>query len=537
MAVAQHAMTGGGPQAGHPDRPAPAGQPRLQVQGLTKKFGALTANEAVSLTIMPGELHCLLGENGAGKSTLSACLYGLYQPDAGEILIDGKAIRFASPADAIAAGIGMVHQHFVLVGTFSVLENIVVGTGRGWKLDLKAARRDIEAICKRLDLTLDLDAHAEDLSVGQQQWVEIVKALYLGAKLLILDEPTAVLTPQESRLLFASLERMIADGLSVILISHKMNEVMRSDRVTVLRRGKVVGSVVTAEVTREDLTRMMVGRDLATLEAGDNAAAGASVLSIAGLSVRDARDVAVLSDITLDLRGGEILGLAGIAGNGQRDLFEAICGLRKVEAGDIRLDDASIRGRNPHDISRLGLGHVPEDRFKDGLVPDFSIAENLILGDHHEAPWRRAGLLDLGRMSAAAVRAIGDFSIMASGPDAVVRRLSGGNAQKVILARELARATKVLLCNQPTRGLDVGVIEYVHRQILAKRDAGVAILLASEELEDLIALADRIAVIFRGRIMAVLSRAEADIATIGRLMAGGNLSATDSAGSDQAGAA
>jgi simple sugar transport system ATP-binding protein len=388
-------------------------------------------------------------------------------------------------------------------------------------LPVAAARREVKAICDRLNLSVDLDAAVGDLSVGQQQWVEIVKALYLGARLLILDEPTAVLTPQESALLFLSLRKMIAGGLSVILISHKMNEVMQSDRVTVLRRGHVVGSVRTSETSREALTAMMVGRELPPLDAGRRGEGGDMVLSVTDLTLRDARGVTQLSDVTLDLRAGEILGLAGIAGNGQRELFEAICGLRAADAGDIRLDGHSLRNRNPHEIARLGVGHVPEDRFKDGLVPDFSIAENLVLGDHREKPWRQRLMIDAKRLRRAAQQAIKDFSIACNGPDDRVRRLSGGNAQKIILARELARASRVLLCNQPTRGLDVGVIEYVHGQILAKRDAGIAILLASEELEDLLTLCDRIAVIFRGRIMAILPGRQTTIAEIGRLMAGG----------------
>ncbi|MDY0881475.1 ABC transporter ATP-binding protein [Dongia soli] len=500
---------------------ADATTPRLHVQRLTKRFGALVANDAVSLTVMPGELHCLLGENGAGKSTLSSCLYGLYRPDEGDIYVDGREMRFASPADAIAAGIGMVHQHFVLVPTFTVLENIIVGTGSGWRLPAAEARRKVEAICQRLSLSLDLDAEVGDLSVGQQQWVEIVKALYLGARLLILDEPTAVLTPQESALLFASLRKMLADGLSVILISHKMNEVLQADRVTVLRRGRVVGSVRTADSSRHELTTMMVGRALSIVDAGERSHGGGTILSVKNVSLRDARGVSLLRDVSLDFRAGEIVGLAGIAGNGQRELFEAICGLRPIDAGEITLDGQRLDSCNPHEIYRMGVGHVPEDRFKDGLVPDFSIAENLVLGDHREKPWRHGLTLDVGRLRQAANEAIKNFSIACNGAEAVVRRLSGGNAQKVILARELARASRVLLCNQPTRGLDVGVIEYVHRQILEKRDAGAAILLASEELEDLIAFCDRIAVIFRGEIMAVLPGRQADIAEIGRLMAGG----------------
>ncbi|HEX9448597.1 MAG TPA: ABC transporter ATP-binding protein [Dongiaceae bacterium] len=493
---------------------------RLSVQNLRKTFGPVVANDRVSLEVTAGELHCLLGENGAGKSTLSACLFGLYQPDAGTILIDGMAQQFRSPAEAIKAGIGMVHQHFVLVPTFTVLENIVVGTGSGWRLDLGSARRKARELCERHGLTLDLDALVEDLSVGEQQWVEIVKALYLGARVLILDEPTAVLTPQESERLFALLAQMTADGLSVILISHKMNEVMRSDHVTVLRRGQVVGTVETRVTSREALTLMMIGRPLAAVTAEARTVDPQARLAISGLTVVNGRGLTVLDDLSLDVRAGEVLGLAGVAGNGQRDLFETIAGLRQIDAGGLSLDGTSLKGLSAHDIADLGIGHVPEDRFKDGLVPDFTIAENLILGQQWEQPWRRGPLLDRDRMSDHAGKSIADYAIVATGPEAVVRRLSGGNAQKVILARELAKATRCLLCNQPTRGLDIGVIEYVHRQILLKRDAGVGVLLASEELDDLMALCDRIAVIFRGRIMGILPRGAAELSLLGRMMAG-----------------
>ncbi|WP_119299950.1 ABC transporter ATP-binding protein [Dongia deserti] len=494
---------------------------RLSISNLSKRFGPVIANDGVSLEIRPGELHCLLGENGAGKSTLSSCLYGLYQPDQGRIVIDGEERRFRSPADAIRASIGMVHQHFVLVPTFTVLENIVVGTGAGWRLDTRAARRRVSELCQRNGLQLNLDALVGDLSVGEQQWVEIVKALYLGARVLILDEPTAVLTPQESERLFTLLQQMTADGLSIILITHKMNEVMRSDRVTVLRRGRVVGTVETGSITREELTQMMIGRQLKQIEAEDRAGSGApAVVTISAVSLRDARRVAVLDNLSLELRAGEVLGLAGVAGNGQRELFEAIAGVRRTERGEIRLDGKSVANLSAADIARRGVGYVPEDRFRDGLVPDLTIAENIVLGQQWQAPWRRGVLLDAARMREHAARSIADFSIATTGPGERIRRLSGGNAQKVILARELAKATRCLLCNQPTRGLDVGVIEYVHGQILRKRQDGVAILLASEELEDLMRLSDRIAVIFRGRIMGILPRHSASIALLGQMMAG-----------------
>ncbi|HET6618675.1 MAG TPA: ABC transporter ATP-binding protein [Dongiaceae bacterium] len=494
---------------------------RLSTRHLSKRFGPVQANDGVSLDVAAGELHCLLGENGAGKSTLSACLYGLYQPDSGLILVDGIEQDFRSPADAIAAGIGMVHQHFVLVPTFSVLENIIVGTGAGLALNLAGARARVRALCERHGLEIDLDATIEDLSVGEQQWVEIVKALHLGARILILDEPTAVLTPQESDRLFALLSRMKADGLSIILISHKMNEVMRSDRVSVLRRGRLVGTVATQATTRDELTLMMIGRHLQPVEAEPRAGDHPPVVQVRDVSLRDARGVRVLDGLSLELRAGEVLGLAGVAGNGQRELIEAIAGIRRVDGGDILLDGKSIAASLARSIARQGVGHVPEDRFRDGLVPDFSIAENIILGQQWDARWRSGLLLDGGRMTRHAAAAIEEFSIAATGPDAPLSKLSGGNAQKVILARELAKATRCLLCNQPTRGLDVGVIEYVHQEILRKRDQGVAVLLASEELEDLIALSDRIAVIFRGRIMGTLARGSADIVRLGRMMAGG----------------
>ncbi|HEX6119313.1 MAG TPA: ABC transporter ATP-binding protein [Dongiaceae bacterium] len=494
---------------------------RLSIRHLSKRFGPVQANDEVSLDVAAGELHCLLGENGAGKSTLSACLYGLYRPDGGRILVDGIERDFRSPADAIAAGIGMVHQHFVLVPTFTVLENIVVGTGTGLPLDLAGARAQVRALCARHGLEINLDAAVEDLSVGEQQWVEIVKALHLGARLLILDEPTAVLTPQESERLFALLAQMKADGLSIILISHKMNEVMRSDRVSVLRRGRLVGTVATQSTTRDELTLMMIGRHLQPVEAKPRTGDHPPVVQVKDASLQDSRGVRVLDGLSLELRAGEVLGLAGVAGNGQRELIEAIAGIRRIDGGDILLDGRSIAASSARSIARQGVGHVPEDRFKDGLVPDFSIAENVILGQQWDARWRRGLLLDGARMTRHAAAAIEEFSIAATGPDAPLSKLSGGNAQKVILARELAKATRCLLCNQPTRGLDVGVIEYVHQEILRKRDQGVAVLLASEELEDLIALSDRIAVIFRGRIMGTLARGSADIVRLGRMMAGG----------------
>ncbi len=469
---------------------------------------------------MPGEVHCLLGENGAGKSTLSSCLYGLYRPDAGVIRIDGRPIELRSPADALAAGIGMVHQHFVLVPTFTVLENIMVGTSRGWRLGADRARAKVETICRLHEIDLDLDRLVGDLAVGEQQWVEIAKALYLDVRLLILDEPTATLTPDESQRLFRMIRKMAASGLAIILISHKMNEVLQSDRVTVLRKGKLIGTVGTSETSRAALTGMMIGRDIGSRAAAEGSKRGAVVLRLAEVTLDDRDGHPLLDRISFDLHEGEILGIAGVAGNGQNELFEVIAGVRHATKGDIRLGDRSIRSLSAKAIADLGLGHVPNDRWRDGLVGDFSIADNLILGHQWDAVFRRGPFLDRAGIDTRAERVIADYAIAAPGPATVVRKLSGGNAQKVILAREFAKAEKCLLCHQPTRGLDIGVIDYVHGELRRLRAEGVAILLASEELDELFALADRIAVIFDGTLLGVFPRTDADIQTIGQLMAG-----------------
>ena len=493
--------------------------PRLSVRHLSKRFGALAANDDISLSVAAGELHCLLGENGAGKSTFSACLYGLLRPDTGVIEIDGHGVDLTSPAVAIASGIGMVHQHFVLVPGFTVLENIVVGTGSGLSLDMAAARRDIVELGHRFGLELSPDRLVGDLSVGEKQWVEIVKALYLGARLLILDEPTAVLTPQESERLFAIITELKAAGISVILISHKMNEVMRSDKVSVLRKGKLVGTVRTSDVTRDDLTMMMVGRHIVQVRARTKPSQSGAALRIEGLSLTEGGR-ARLSDIDLGIAAGEILGIAGVGGNGQDELLEAIAGLAHPDRGRILLGHDELTRLSVCDISRRGVGYVPSDRFRDGLIGDFTVAENLILGQQWDERWRSGPLLNPAAMAAGAREAISAYSIMASGPGMPCARLSGGNAQKVILAREFAKASHLLLCNQPTRGVDIGVIEFVHGELLRKREAGCAILLVSEELEDIFALSDRIAVMFRGEIMGVFPREAATIAAIGPLMAG-----------------
>ncbi|MER8456487.1 ABC transporter ATP-binding protein [Mesorhizobium sp. M1300] len=493
---------------------------RLSVRHLTKRFATLLANDDVSLDVMPGELHCLLGENGAGKSTLSSCLYGLYQPDAGEIRVDGKTVHLRSPGEAIRAGIGMVHQHFVLVPGFTVLENVAVGTGSGWRLGRADALSRIEAICSTYGISLDPHRPVADLSVGEQQWLEIVKALYTGARLLILDEPTAVLTPEESRRLFATVRRLTTESLSVVLISHKMAEVMQSDQVSVLRKGRLVGTVSTSDVSRDQLTTMMVGRPVASpARARDAKAPGETVLSVRGLTyLREQR--AVLDNASFDIAGGEIFGIAGVSGNGQDELFECLAGLISPDRGTISLDGEALQANSPATVAAKGVGYVPSDRFRDGLVADLDIGENLVLGQQWQARWRKGPFIDAAALEANARAAIDAYSIAATGPSALSRKLSGGNAQKVILAREFAKANRLLLCNQPTRGLDVGAIEFVHRELQRKRDEGCAILLASEELEDLFALSRRICVMFRGRILAVLDTEKTTYDEIGGMMAG-----------------
>ena len=501
--------------------------PLLRVERLSKHFGAVVANDDISFEVAGGEIHCLLGENGAGKSTLTECIFGLYRPDAGRIFCAGRELQQAGPQTAIAAGIGMVHQHFVLAQALTVLENIVVGTpGAAWWLNRKTSARKLEALCERFGLTLNLDARVWDLSVGEQQWVEILKALYLDARLLMLDEPTAVLTPQESANLFSILRRLTAGGLSVLLITHKLDEVMQCDRVTVLRKGRRVDTVTTASTTREALTRMMVGRDVLLATTRPPQRRGAPQLTVDRLEVANSWGGKALDEVSFTLHAGEILGLAGVAGNGQNELFETLVGVRRARAGRVLLGEDDITPLSAAARIARGIGHIPDDRYGKGLIGEFSIAENLALGQQHSARFGRWGLLSRPKLAAFARECMARFAIKAPSTATRARELSGGNAQKIILAREFAQASRVLLANQPTRGLDVGVIEYVHAQLLAKRGEGFGILLASEELEDLLSLCDRIAVIFKGRILAVLETDTTTREALGALMAGQRPSAS-----------
>lgn len=496
-------------------------EPFLQVENITKRFHKVVANDQVSFDVMPGEIHCLLGENGAGKSTIAECIYGFYNADEGRILVNGKPAKLESPADAISYGIGMVHQHFVLVDSMTVLENIVIGTDAATAvLDLKGAEARILTICERYNVEIDLQAKIWELPVGKQQWVEILKALFLGAQLLIMDEPTAVLTPQESRRLFQIFDEMISDGMSIILISHKMDEVMQSGRVTVLRRGKVVGTVTTSETSKSELTNLMVGREVELRVHRDAHKAGAPMLEIKGLTSDNEFGVQKLNGIDLTVRRGEIVGIAGVAGNGQRALFETLMGVRKAKAGNILLDGVDITNESPFDIQHQGMGYIPDDRFAEGLIGDFDIQNNIILGHHREAPFAHSGFLNFAKIGEFARHAIEEFEIKAPSEKTTTRTLSGGNAQKVIVAREFDQATKVLLANQPSRGLDVGVIEYMHERLLEKRRNDFAVLMASEELEELLSLADRVLVIFKGQLLGEFTSENADIEQIGLLMAG-----------------
>ncbi len=494
----------------------------LDVKALTKLFGEVIANKAVDFEVQHGEIHCLLGENGAGKTTLMECIYGFYGLESGEIRFMGDSVNIKSPSDAIELGIGMVHQHYELVETHSILENIILGIhARGILIDVAAAETHLKDLCKQYDVDLDPHQIVWQLSIGEKQWVEILKALYEGVQLLILDEPTAVLTPQEADKLFATLKEMRRKGLSIVLVTHKLNEVMEiSDRVTVLRKGKLVGTVNTSDVTKQDLARMMVGRDVLFRINKDEHQAGEKIFEIEDLLVDNDMGHQALCEINFDLYQGEILALAGVSGNGQKELFEVMVGVRGATGGDIRLDNESILGSSPREIGDLGIVHIPSDRMAEGLVLDFSIKENLILGLHWSPPVLKGARLDRPYIDQFAEMSISAFDIVAPSIDHPTRSLSGGNMQKVILARELQRSPRVLLANQPCRGLDVGVIEFIHGLLLEKRREGVAIFLISEDLDEIFTLADRIAVIYEGEITGIYPVAESTVEQIGLAMAG-----------------
>ena len=483
----------------------PAASFVLELNGITKRFPGTIANDRVDFDLRPHEVHALLGENGAGKSTLMNVLYGLYRPDEGEIRINGKPVGFHSSKDAIAAGIGMVHQHFMLIPVMTVAENIVLAnepTQAGVLLDIGAAADQVRDLAAQFKFAIDPYAKIQNLSVGQQQRVEILKALYRKADILILDEPTAVLTPQESRELFGILQQLKAEGMSIIFISHKLNEVLEiADRITVLRRGVKVDTIQREGATEESLARMMVGRDVLLTVEKAAGTPGKALLEVSGLEVFDDRGLEAVKGISLTVHAGEIVGLAGIDGNGQEELIDALTGLRKPQAGSILVAGEERAGESARDVLEAGIGHIPVDRHRRGLVLDFSLAENVALRDYRHAPNSKFGWLFPGRLVARASTLLKEFDVRGGGPQARASALSGGNQQKVVLAREIDRNPKVLIAGQPTRGLDVGAIEFVHRRLIAERDEGRAILLVSLELDEILSLSDRILVIYEGRIV------------------------------------
>jgi len=497
---------------------------QLELRGITKRFGSLVANDEISLAVAPGQVHALLGENGAGKSTLMNVLYGLLQPDEGEIYIDGKPASFRSPKDAIGAGIGMVHQHFMLVPPFTVAENVTLGIEQvrpGGLLDAARTRREVRDLSRQYGLDVDPDGRVEDLPVGIQQRVEIIKALVRNASVLVLDEPTAVLTPGETQELFRIIRQLRDGGTSVIFISHKLKEVQEiADHITVLRRGKVVGER-TPPATEADLASLMVGRDVQLRVSKAPAQPGEVVLAVTGLVVAGStHDHPPVNGLSFDVRAGEILGIAGVQGNGQTELCEALMGLVPTIAGRVTLNGADLTHVTPRARLDAGIAYVPEDRNEDGLVGSFSVAENLILNTYDRKPFARGINLSLPAIAANAAARIEEFDVRTQSAAAPAGSLSGGNQQKVILARELGRDTTLLIASQPTRGLDVGSIEFVHRRIVEERDAGIAVLIVSSELDEIYALADRIAVMYEGRITGFRDP-DVAAAELGRLMAGG----------------
>ncbi len=496
---------------------------KLELRGITKRFPSVIANQGVNLVVEPGQIHALLGENGAGKTTLMNVLYGLYRADEGEILIDDQPVTFHDPGDAIRAGIGMVHQHFMLVPVFTVAENIMLGmesTGRGGLLDRKEARRRIVEVSERHGLHIDPDATVEDLPVGVRQRVEIVKALYRRSEILILDEPTAVLTPQEDLELFEVMRSLAANGTSIIFITHKLNEVLEiADTITVLRRGTVVGSADPKTATQEELADMMVGRFVQLEVTKTPAVPKDPVLELKGLKVRDDRGHLAVDGVDLVVRAGEIVSVAGVQGNGQTELVEAIAGMRAIEEGEILICGEPVRP-NPRSVYLDGVAHVPEDRLEEGLIPGFTVAENLMLNAYFQAPYSNGIRLNRDTIASLAAEQVQQYDVRTPSIFTDVGTLSGGNQQKVIVAREFSRPIRLLVAAQPTRGLDVGSIEYIHKRVVEKRDEGTAVLLVSTELDEVMSLGDRIAVMYQGRIVDVLESAAATPQQLGLLMGG-----------------
>ncbi|HEW2893401.1 ABC transporter ATP-binding protein [Streptococcus pneumoniae] len=498
----------------------------IEMRDITKVFGGFVANDKINLHLRKGEIHALLGENGAGKSTLMNMLAGLLEPTSGEIAVNGQVVNLDSPSKAASLGIGMVHQHFMLVEAFTVAENIILGSEltKNGVLDIAGASKEIKALSERYGLAVDPSAKVADISVGAQQRVEILKTLYRGADILIFDEPTAVLTPSEIDELMAIMKNLVKEGKSIILITHKLDEIRAvSDRVTVIRRGKSIETVEIAGATNADLAEMMVGRSVSFKTEKQASKPKEVVLSIKDLVVNENRGVPAVKNLSLDVRAGEIVGIAGIDGNGQSELIQAITGLRKVESGSIELKGDSIVGLHPRQITELSVGHVPEDRHHDGLILEMMISENIALQTYYKEPHSKNGILNYSNITSYAKKLMEEFDVRAASELVPAAALSGGNQQKAIIAREIDRDPDLLIVSQPTRGLDVGAIEYIHKRLIEERDNGKAVLVVSFELDEILNVSDRIAVIHDGKIQGIVSPETTNKQGLGVLMAGGNL--------------
>ncbi|VLF40878.1 ABC transporter ATP-binding protein [Streptococcus pneumoniae] len=498
----------------------------IEMRDITKVFGGFVANDKINLHLRKGEIHALLGENGAGKSTLMNMLAGLLEPTSGEIAVNGQVVNLDSPSKAASLGIGMVHQHFMLVEAFTVAENIILGSEltKNGVLDIAGASKEIKALSERYGLAVDPSAKVADISVGAQQRVEILKTLYRGADILIFDEPTAVLTPSEIDELMAIMKNLVKEGKSIILITHKLDEIRAvSDRVTVIRRGKSIETVEIAGATNADLAEMMVGRSVSFKTEKQASKPKEVVLSIKDLVVNENRGVPAVKNLSLDVRAGEIVGIAGIDGNGQSELIQAITGLRKVESGSIELKGDSIVGLHPRQITELSVGHVPEDRHRDGLILEMMISENIALQTYYKEPHSKNGILNYSNITSYAKKLMEEFDVRAASELVPAAALSGGNQQKAIIAREIDQDPDLLIVSQPTRGLDVGAIEYIHKRLIEERDNGKAVLVVSFELDEILNVSDRIAVIHDGKIQGIVSPETTNKQELGVLMAGGNL--------------
>ena len=498
----------------------------IEMREITKVFGEFVANDKINLQLRKGEIHALLGENGAGKSTLMNMLAGLLEPTSGEIFVKGKSEKLDSPSRAAALGIGMVHQHFMLVEAFTVAENIILGseiTNKG-VLDLKKANADILELSERYGLAVDPTAKVEDISVGAQQRVEILKTLYRGAEILIFDEPTAVLTPAEILELMDIMKTLVKEGKSIILITHKLDEIRAvADRVTVIRRGKSIKTVSIEGASNKDLAEMMVGRSVSFVTEKEEAKPKDVVLQISDLIVNENRGVPAVKELSLEVRAGEIVGVAGIDGNGQSELIQAITGLRKVKSGSIKIKGREVVGLSPRKITEMQVSHVPEDRHRDGLVLEMMLSENIALQTYYKEPLSNKGVLNYNQINSYARKLMGEFDVRAASEIVPARALSGGNQQKAIIAREVDRDPDLLIVSQPTRGLDVGAIEYIHKRLISERDKGKAVLVVSFELDEILNLSDRIAVIHDGKIQGIVKPSETNKQELGILMAGGEI--------------